>query len=467
MSGDQLKVSVDYFYTATNADNSGASGLNSFISNLANVINGSDAVTQGLKSASSTIVSGLSASSTVSTFFAPENASTGGTNAPPKAYLHVLLFDERFGFDNTNSFVQQVSYSPNTAGTITKALLNVVKSGYAYIYFSNESNEMVYFDNFKLSQVRGPLLEETHYYPFGLTMAGISSKSAGKLENLKKYNKGSELQHQEFSDGSGLEWYDTHYRQLDVQLGRWNQIDPKCEIAINPDVAENDQVQDESEVGGLESVSPYISMGNDPIKHNDPEGDIFGIDNLIGAAIGAVVEIGSQVVSNAVSGKNLTDISWKQVGVSAVEGFVTDGASNITKAIVKVGGALAHSAIDYAENHKINSVKDVGNIVKNAAIGAVVDKTVGAVSKIAKGVSGKTLQNVSNKIIGSKNQITKNILANNAMSTKTASGIAKVVQSGQKSIAKAVRDAPQKVAEAAVKGASNPSVEKVQQKTNF
>ena len=457
MSGDQLNVSVDYFYTATNADNSGASGLNSFINNLATVINGSDAVTQGLKSASSTIVSGLSTSSTVSTFFAPENASTGGTNAPPKAYLHVLLFDERFGFDNTNSFVQQVSYSPNTAGTITKALLNVVKSGYAYIYFSNESNEMVYFDNFKLSQVRGPLLEETHYYPFGLTMAGISSKSAGKLENLKKYNKGSELQHQEFSDGSGLEWYDTHYRQLDVQLGRWNQIDPKCEIAINPDVAENDQVQDESEVGGLESVSPYISMGNDPIKHNDPNGDIFGIDNLIGAAIGAVVEIGTEVVSNAIQGKGfvLDKGAGYKIAAAAFEGFVSDGASNVTKALVKVGVAVVNSVVD---NHD----KGAGGIVKGVVSNLVIGKIAGGASKLTKNVESKTLNKVANKIVGSKSSIIKNIVANNNISHKTANAIAKAVNSGEKAIAtKVLKEANQNATKIIVGGTASAANEKI------
>jgi hypothetical protein len=41
------------------------------------------------------------------------------------------------------------------------------KNGYAYIYLSNENDDAVYFDNFTVSDTRGRIIEEDHYYAFG------------------------------------------------------------------------------------------------------------------------------------------------------------------------------------------------------------------------------------------------------------------------------------------------------------
>jgi len=90
--------------------------------------------------------------------FAPQSPS-GGYTYQPKAYMHILLFDEQFKFDAANSYVVQVSAWVQESRQTLYGSASVKKNGYAYIYFSNESNDLVFFDNFNLTHQAGPLLE--------------------------------------------------------------------------------------------------------------------------------------------------------------------------------------------------------------------------------------------------------------------------------------------------------------------
>jgi RHS repeat-associated protein len=186
----------------------------------------------------------------------------GTTGFKPKAYISWVLLDEQFKIaKDANGNIIGEGYSGyeqvGVSGTTTphtRPNLTVAKSGYLYIYTSNESTNIdVFFDNLHVTHNRGAILEETHFYPFGLIMSGLSSKalSFGSPENKLKYN-GKEEQRKEFADGSGLEWYDFGARMYDNQIGRWLVSDPKSQERV--------------------WLSQYNFVQNNPIYRVDPTG---------------------------------------------------------------------------------------------------------------------------------------------------------------------------------------------------
>mgnify|MGYP006873466681 CR=1 FL=1 len=104
--------------------------------------------------------------------------------------------------------------------------------------------------------------QDGSYYPFGLTMAGISSKAAGSIESKQKFQE-QELAHNEFSDGSGLEMYEFKYRMHDPQTGRFWQIDPLADKYVyNSTYAfSENQVISYRELEGLEKVLAIFFHG--------------------------------------------------------------------------------------------------------------------------------------------------------------------------------------------------------------
>jgi len=191
MPGDVITTEVFVKYLDTNTSN-WSTALNTLITSIV----------QGTAPAG-TFVDGLAPGSIGGGTlpFTPIN-HTGDGGTDPKAYLNYIVFDQNMSGTPVSAGFRRITTAAREYGQDAPHerlafdganQIVITQPGYIYIYISNENGTPleVYFDDFKVTHSKSPIVQSDDYYPFGLTFNSYSRENS--VANKYLYN-GKELQ---------------------------------------------------------------------------------------------------------------------------------------------------------------------------------------------------------------------------------------------------------------------------------
>ena len=336
MAGDVVNAYTRYFYemptSSSQITNTGI--LSSIATSIIGGLTGSR-VGQAVKDGAGSLEASLQ-DVNASPLIPYLNNRPGQQADRPKAYLNYIFFDENFNYVENESGAVPVDKDHNDYQLVSPQL-RAPKNGYVYVYLSNESDWAVQFDDFMVSHERGAIIEETHYYPYGMKIAGISARAFNKLPN--KYNFQGDYSEDEEESG----YNDFDLRTYDAQIGRWIQQDPYDEFASGYLGMGNDPVNSVDEDGGL-SI-PYLAtmtiMGGVTGYSSASKGEKFK-GMMIGAGIGLGVGVISNMILNNVfnyyvdggsQGSQFRskdyDLGWEKYDGRGFDAFFEDGIKTL------------------------------------------------------------------------------------------------------------------------------------------
>ncbi|OEK02289.1 hypothetical protein BFP97_12505 [Roseivirga sp. 4D4] len=254
MPGDSVAMEAFAYHTGTYSDNGAISNTN-VLASIISMVSG----------AAPTTVDGTVIQSAVNTNSAAIFVGGDGSSASPRAYLNYILFDQDFNY--LDAGFTQVSGTSNTHVAVNSSK-TISEKGYLYVYVSNESNTSfdVFFDDLRITHTKGKIMQEDHYYPFGMNINALSSTAP-----LSKPNTFNTFQGQEKETSFDLGWYEFKYRRSDPSLGRFISVDPLAESYVynSPYAFAENRVVDGLDLEGLEylsSKSAHVFITNQAVS---------------------------------------------------------------------------------------------------------------------------------------------------------------------------------------------------------
>ena len=180
----------------------------------------------------------------------PNNSGVEGTG--PKAFLNYIFLNNDLDVTKMKFGAQRLSNVPKETGyNVSHEKLELdfeaTEAGLLYVYSSNDNEvvkEEVFFDDFTVVHQKSLILQESDYYPFGLTFNSYNRENS--TPNNYLYN-GKEKQ-----DELEIGWLDFGARMYMSDIGKWGVADPLSEL--------------------YRRWSPYTYGVDNPIRYIDPDG---------------------------------------------------------------------------------------------------------------------------------------------------------------------------------------------------
>lgn len=167
-----------------------------------------------------------------------------GSRIPVRALATQLSNNEQYAGEILQFFPHPEGYVKASPSNIS---LNSPPSSYIYNYVYNYTDHL---GNVRLSYTKNPatnqlnILEENHYYPFGLKhevyvsggkrdYRAIPGDNEPRLIGVTTTDYQYKYQGQELQDELGLNWYSYKYRNYDPAIGRFFNVDPLTEKYVD------------------------------------------------------------------------------------------------------------------------------------------------------------------------------------------------------------------------------------------